>query len=235
MTLEECLKRLARGKLSNLAVAQNGEIRDEAKKKVIDAVNEAITRLYTSFVIKEKSLVVEVYEGRTEYELTSDHSFLKWDPDSIYSPFDFYIRDTKEYPFEDDILQIMEVWDDLDRLRPLNDPDSPLAVFTPRPNWISLYFSTQGRVLNIVYRAKHKLLTEDNLTEKIELPTNLLGALLSYTAYLIHEDMNGENAVQNSQKYFAEYQTIVNEVIQNGTITPDKLVSDKKFTRRGWV
>lgn len=236
MTLEELLKKLARGKLSNLPVASGGEIRDKDLVRVVDAVNEGIARLYTLFPLKEKNLILEVYEGRTEYELTSEHSFRKWTgKEDIHDPFDFYIRDTDEHPFEDDIQTISEVWDDLDRLRPLNDPDDPLAVFTPQQNWISLNFSPQGRVLNIIYWAKHKLLTADDLTEIIELPTNLIGALLSFTAYSIHGDMNTEIAVQNSQKYYAEYQAIVKEVVQNGTITPDKLVSAKKFIRRGWV
>ena len=47
--------------------------------------------------------------------------------------------------------------------------------------------------------------------------------------------MNTELAVQNSQKYLAEYQNIIQEVIQNGTIAPDKLANGIKFFKRGWV
>ena len=235
MTLQEVLDKLARGKISNLAICEKGKIKSAEIPKVVDAINEALQRLHTVLPIRQKSVIVELYEGRTEYPLTSDHSLRKATGTSIYDPYDYYIMDTEENPFLDDILTIEEVWDDLDRKRPLNDPVSPLAVFTPEHHCISVNYSPDVRVLNVIYRAKHISLTPDTVTDKVDIPSNLYGALLSYTAYLIHSDMNTETAVQNSQKYLAEYKNIIQEVIQNGTITPDKLANGVKFFTRGWV
>ena len=234
MTLQECLDRLARGKLSNLAICEKGNVKPQEIPRVIDAVNEALERLHTQLPIREKSVIVELYEGRTEYPLTSEHSVRNMKGD-IHDEYDYYIMDTEANPFLDDILVIQEVWDDLDRERPLNDPVHPLSVFTPEHNFISVNFSPDVRVLNVIYRAKHISLTADNLTDKVDIPSNLYGALLSYVAYLIHNNMNTELAVQNSQKYLAEYQNIIQEVIQNGTIAPDKLANGIKFFKRGWV
>lgn len=234
MTLQECLDRLARGKLSNLAICEKGNVKPQEIPRVIDAVNEALERLHTQLPIREKSVIVELYEGRTEYPLTSEHSVRNMKGE-IYDEYDYYIMDTEANPFLDDILVIQEVWDDLDRERPLNDPVHPLSVFTPEHNFISVNFSPDVRVLNVIYRAKHISLTADNLTDKVDIPSNLYGALLSYVAYLIHSNMNTELAVQNSQKYLAEYQNIIQEVIQNGTIAPDKLANGIKFFKRGWV
>lgn len=228
MTLQECLDRLARGKLSNLAICEKGNVKPQEIPRVIDAVNEALERLHTQLPIREKSVIVELYEGRTEYPLTSEHSVRNMKGD-IHDEYDYYIMDTEANPFLDDILVIQEVWDDLDRERPLNDPVHPLSVFTPEHNFISVNFSPDVRVLNVIYRAKHISLTADNLTDKVDIPSNLYGALLSYVAYLIHSNMNTELAVQNSQKYLAEYQNIIQEVIQNGTIAPDKLANGIKF------
>lgn len=234
MTLQECLDRLARGKLSNLAICEKGNVKPQEIPRVIDAVNEALERLHTQLPIREKSVIVELYEGRTEYPLTSEHSVRNMKGD-IHDEYDYYIMDTEANPFLDDILVIQEVWDDLDRERPLNDPVHPLSVFTPEHNFISVNFSPDVRVLNVIYRAKHISLTADNLTDKVDIPSNLYGALLSYVAYLIHSNMNTELAVQNSQKYLAEYQSIIQEVIQNGTIAQDKLANGIKFFKRGWV
>lgn len=234
MTLQECLDRLARGKLSNLAICEKGNVKPQEIPRVIDAINEALERLHTQLPIREKSIIVELYEGRTEYPLTSEHSVRNMKGD-IHDEYDYYIMDTEANPFLDDILVIQEVWDDLDRERPLNDPVHPLSVFTPEHNFISVNFSPDVRVLNVIYRAKHISLTADNLTDKVDIPSNLYGALLSYVAYLIHSNMNTELAVQNSQKYLAEYQNIIQEVIQNGTIAPDKLANGIKFFKRGWV
>lgn len=234
MNVAECLSKLARGKLSNLSITQSGQIKTDQIPKVVDAINEGLARIYTQLPISEKSLLVELYEGRTDYPLTSEHSTTKA-TDSIYDPYDYYIRDTLENPFEDDILTILEVWDDLDRKRTLNDPEDPLSIFISEPNSISVNYTSSVRVLNVIYRAKHKLLTSNNLQEQIKLPENLIGALLSYVAYLIHSDLNTEIAISNSQKYFAEFKAIIDEVTLNSSLNPDKLVLDRKFIKRGWV
>lgn len=239
MTLEECLNQLARGRLSNLAICEGGRIKEGNFLKVIDAVNEGMTKLYSIFPIKEKQLLIELLEGRTDYPLTSEHSLRNFKfqdvPKEEVNHWDYYIRDTDEHPFEDDILQIMEVWDDLDRKRPLNDPDSPLAVFTPEPNLLIVNFSVWGRVLNVVYKVKYLPLTKDDLNKELEIPEFLNAALMSYVAYLIHSQINTQEAVANAQKYLSEYQAIVNEINLSGLFTPDKLISNKKFIKRGWV
>ena len=235
MNLQECLDKLARGKLSNTTLQEGGHILEKHRAKVVDHLNEALARLYTILPIKEKNLIVELYEGRTDYPLDSKHSFRKMTEESIFNPYDFYIRDTKEHPFEDDILSVIEVWDDLDRKRPINDPDNPLGVYFPQENLLIVKYAIDLRVLNIIYRAKHSILTPENLETTIELPENLFGALFSYVAYLVHSEMNTQEAVANSQKYLAEYQSITNEIVTHSTITPDKLVSDSKFIKRGWV
>lgn len=225
---------MARGKVHNLSLCEAGSFKEAALPRVIDAINEAIIRLYSQFPVKEKGLVVELCEGRTEYYLNSEHSWLNAKGD-VWDKWDYYIIDTKEHPFEDDIQQILEIYDDLERKRPLNDPDNPLGIMVPEPNLIIVRAGLVHRVLNIIYRAKHKILTAEDLDKRIELPESLHGALLSYAAYLLHSEMNTENAVQNAQKYFAEYQNILNELIQNSVFTPDKLISDFKFIKRGFV
>ena len=143
MILQECLDKLARGKLSNLAICTGGKVKDEHRQKVIDAINEALNRLHTILPLKEKSLIIEMTESRTEYPLTSEHS-LRRETGSIYDSYDLYIRDTDFFPFEDDILNIIEVWDDLDRKRPINDPENPLSVFTPEHNTLNVNFLTSS-------------------------------------------------------------------------------------------
>lgn len=234
MTLQECLDRLARGKISNLSICEKGKIKEQALPRVIDALNEALLRLYTVLPLKQNSLIIKLYEGRTEYPLTSAHSITLLEGNR-YDPYKYYVMDTLENPFLDDIINIEEVFDDLNRHRPLNDPTCSLSVYTPQHNFISTPISPTGRLLNIIYRAKHTVITPMDLLCEIDIPDNLQGALLSYVAYMLHSTLNTELAVQNSQKYLAEYQSIVNEVIQNGTITPDKLVNGIKFFKRGFV
>lgn len=235
MNLQECLDVLARGKLSNLSLVSKGKVLEEAVPEVVDAINEGLRRIYTNLTIKENNVILELTESRTDYEITSEHSLRNWNPDDPFSSYKYYIRDTDVTPFQDDILVILEVWDDLGRKRPINDPDSPLGVYIDQPNNLSVNFTREGRVLNVIYRAKHLDLVPTELSTRIQLPENLYGALFSYVAYLLMGRMNTQEAVANSARYFNEYQSIINEITMNSTLNPDKLVSDSKFYIRGWV
>ena len=235
MNLQECLDVLARGKLSNLALVSNGKILEESIPEVVDAINEGLRRIYTNLTIKENNVILELTESRTDYEITSEHSLRNWDSEDPFASYKYYIRDTEARPFKDDILVILEVWDDLGRKRPINDPDSPLGVYVDQPNNLSVNFTREGRVLNVIYRAKHLDLVPAELSTRIQLPENLYGALFSYVAYLLMGRMNTQEAVANSTRCFNEYQSIINEITMNSTLNPDKLVSDSKFCIRGWV
>lgn len=237
MTLQECLDILARGRLSNLSICDNGHVKESFIPKVIDAINEALQNLYITFPLKEKSVSIELVEGKTDYKLTSEHSWLKRQEDEnhLYDRWDYYVIDTEENPFKDDILCIMEVWDDLQRRRSINDPDDPLGIYIPEENFIIVKTSEDGLLLNIAYRAKHNNLTINDLTAKVDIPECLNNALFSYVAYLIHSDMNTEQAVANAQKYYMDYQNIINNLKMYGFLSPDKLVSDIKFFTGGWV
>lgn len=234
MNLQECLDKLARGKISNLAFCENGKVKEKFIPKVVDAINEAITRLYSQFPIKEKAVLVELYEGRTSYPLTSEHSWQNHKGE-LHDRYDYYIIDTPANPFQDDIQCIIEIFDDLGRRRPINDPDTPLGIMIPEPELIIVQDAIDRRTLSISYRAKHLVLSPSDLTSTIQVPERLFGALFSYVAYLLHSDMNTQEAVANSQKYFAEYQSLINEIQLNSPLAPDKLVSDRKFMSRGWI
>ena len=49
----------------------------------------------------------------------------------------------------------------------------------------------------------------------IELPLSLIPAIRAYVAYVIHMNMNTENAVQNAQKYLQQYNLILAENIES--------------------
>ena len=234
MTLLECLNKLARGKLSNLAICERGTIKPPEIPKVVDAINESLERIYSALPIKEKSVLVEVCESRTEYPLTSEHSLRNCKGD-IYDSYDYYIKDCDALPFLDDVMTITQVWDDEGNQRALNDPQDPWSIYTPEPATIAFNYAPFPGVLNVVYRAQHKLLTPSNLTDKLDLPNHLIGALVSYSAYLIHSNINSEIAVQNAQKYFSEYQAIINSAINNGTLNTDSVDNGSKFQKRGWI
>lgn len=205
MNLQECLNRLGRGKLSNLSLCVGGYVKPEHMEKVIDAINEALLRLYTAIPIKEEHKTLSLEVGIDTYQL------------------------------DEDMLTVTKVWDNLGRPYAINNPDEPLHV------WVSGYKFIIGKLedaveyFELVYRAKHKVLCIEALEDEIDLPENLTGALLAYVAYLMHNDMNTQEAITNAQKYLSEYQTIVDEVTRQGTINPEAILLNTKFRDRGFV
>lgn len=204
MNLQECLNKLGRGKISNLSLCQGGYVKPEHIEKVIDAINEALLRIYTAISIKEDSYVLEL------------------EPEKL------------TYPLKEDVLTLTRVYDDIGQPYSINNPEHRFNVFTSGSNLV-LREPIDSKMLTLFYRVKPKELTTEDFEVEIEIPDNLLGALFSYVAYLLHNDMNTEQAVANAQKYLVEYQTIIDGVIQQSTINPEAILLNQKFIERGFA
>lgn len=204
MNLQECLTKLARGKISNLPFCVGGYVKPEFLEKVIDAVNESLNRLYTVFNIDEQSIEVPVEDKHIEY------------------------------PLKGNILYVTRVHDNLGHRYAINNPEERCSVFVTS---VALTADLPEGVtsLKLFYRVKPEELTAEDFESEINIPDNLIGALLSYSAYLLHSDLNTQTAISNAQKYLVEYQTVVNEVIQQGTIVPEAILIAKKWKQRGFV
>lgn len=205
MNLQECLNKLGRGKISNLSLCQGGYVKPEHMEKVIDAINEALLRLYTAIPIKEAHKTLSIESGIDTYKL------------------------------DDDMLTVTKVFDNIGRPYAINNPEEPLHI------WVSGYRFIIGKLpedveyFDLIYRVKHKELCIEELGDEVEVPENLQGALYAYVAYLLHNDMNTKEAVENAQKYLMEYQAIIDSVIQQGTINPEAILLNAKFRDRGFV
>ena len=76
MNLSQYLTDLSYKELSNLSLADSGSgaIKPEKIPFVVSYVNEALLRLYSKFVLKERSLVLELRDYLSEYHLNSRHT-----------------------------------------------------------------------------------------------------------------------------------------------------------------
>ena len=108
MQLNDLFNMLAYGELSNhhIASAGDGTLLEAKLPQIVHFANEALTRLYTKFVLKEKSCIVELQEGNTLYRLSPEYSTTGFDNLLVDAP---YIRDTVDDPFLDDVLKVLAV------------------------------------------------------------------------------------------------------------------------------
>lgn len=231
MNLSEYLTDLSYKELSNLSVGDTGygSIKPEKIPFVVSCINEALLRLYSKFVLKEEGLIIELRLGRGEYVLSSKNAY------STGYLGDKYIMDG-DHPFTDDLIKVLEIRDSFGRVIPLNNSSNPTSIFTPRYNVLQVPNpSFYGKLLSILYQAKHPLL-DYNLRPKqrIELPDSLMGALSNYVAYAVYATLNTKDAVETSQRYMQMYVALVQEAIETDVVNNTIRQDNVRFLRNGW-
>lgn len=235
MTLQEYLKLLSYGELSNLwgPSTIKGEFPTEKLPIIINGLNEGLLRLYTKFNLKENFVFVELNEITTLYLLTKDHIILEDEEPS----YDRYIYSPEDHPFRDDVIKILSIRSSLGNKVKLNDGGRDCcSVFTPVYKGIQVSHPMEGIILAVNYQAKHPTLSVDIDLNKqyIELPETLYGALNNYVAYYIHSNMNTETAIANAQKYLTMFNSLVDEAISSDIVNSSYSQTNTKFFERGW-
>lgn len=212
MTLLDLLRRLSYGELSNLAISGegSGNIKDESRAKLIAYANEGLTRIYSRFILSEKSVLVETVEGITNYHLKTRFA----ESSGSDEPFQ-YIKDLFAEPFVEDVIRILDVYDSYGRKRVLNDDGDPDSLFTPRPDTLQVPHAKGGMALGIAYQARHpELFAEghDVLGQYIDLPVFLEPALQQFVAHKVYSHMNGQDHVAKGIEYANAYEALCQEI-----------------------
>ena len=240
MKLIDYMKKLSYGELSNLFIGNDGRgtLEPNDIPMVVSYINDGLLRLYTRFVLDAKTLLLECNEVKTRYHLHSKHSWLNATEADKKNPefSDKYILDDPEHPFIDDLIKILDVFDSLGHKVPLNSHSEPFSVFTPVFDVIELSHPIEGLALAVTYQARHPILDyERNPEQEINLPDSLYEALSSYIAYQYYGNLNTQEAVANSQKYFSNYQRIIQEVVEQDLVSSSYSEANTKFRKFGWI
>jgi hypothetical protein len=232
--IEELFCRLANGSLQNTALAtDDGDIDEDGKSKVVIAINEALTRLHSRFILKESNIIVEMREGRTNYPLLKKYAVQSYDPAEVPCPF---IIDLSGEPFEEDVIKVLSVTDNQGCDRPLNDADSCNSIFTLRPNWIQNPRPRNLEALNVTYQAKHAKITCDDTSDGIiDIPETLDSALDSYIAFRVYSGINTQEAKQSAAEMLGHYESVCAEVISQDLVSTSYSNTNQRFSKRGWV
>lgn len=239
MLLSELFKRLSYGELSNLAVSQEGSgvITPAKVPQLVSYTNEALLRLYSRFLLRERSVVIEQVAQITSYELKAKNAE-RHEPPARY-PF---IKDALGEPFEDDVLKILEAHDSFGREFVLNDASRSDSLFTPFPNVLQVPKPVDGAAISILYQARHPVLADvvgpgvtSVLAQEVDIPPTLEGALQAMIAAMVFSHMNGQENVAKSQEFLSWAEVVCNEVEQKDLVSQSNSTSKHKFEQRGFV
>ncbi|QWY83539.1 putative tail protein [Rhizobium phage RHph_X2_28B] len=233
MNLLDLFKRLSLGELSNLSLGNDGAgtIDEGNYDKLIGYTNDALQKLFTRFILKENSLILELQAHITNYHLIPRFAQSSQDNAKDIQ----YIMDLHCAPFKGDLIKILEVFDAYGCRKVLNDAESYGSLFTPQPHVLQVPNPVQGEPLSVSYQASHKVLSSAELHDQIEIPSYMENLLRTYVAYKVYCDMNGQENIVKGQEYLAAYEAGCTDIetkdLVNGTIS----TTNTKFAKRGWV
>lgn len=238
MKLSDIFDQLAYGELSQLALVANDEIIPEEYNRIISQVNMGLAELHKRFMLKRKVVELQTLDDVSRYPLLSKHAQSK----GAELPF---ILDAAD-PFLDDIIEIIDVFDEKGKALPLNvlvEGENAPAVFTPAYNILRFSDTTPVGKYKVVYKAGHVPIakvedpeTFDASKVDIELPMTHLEALLFYIASRVIMPINGamNGAPQEGINYSQRFEQACQQLLYQGLDVEERRESHR-FTRNGFV
>ncbi len=235
MTVDELFTRLSFGRLSNLSIGSNGKgkIAEEGQGRIIHYANNALTRIYSRFVLSEKELTIHMMRGLTSYYLLKRFAMFRC-PEDPETKDPKYIMDLLD-PFEEDVIKVISVFNSKGHELPLNDQEDPRSVFTPSPVLLQVPKVMICEALGVTYQARHRKLEPGVLSQEIILPEVLEEALYSYIAYQVYSDMNGQENSAKGQEHLAHYESVCREVEEKDLVSQTVSTTNTLFEERGFV
>lgn len=235
-TVQDYMKLLSFGPLSNLSMAEvdgvpgGGEIAEGSQGKIISYLNQGLLRLYTRFILLEKSIIIDVSPGRTNYYLLRRFAV----SNTANTPDDpRYIKDALN-PFQEDYIKPLEVFRSDGQQLPINDVDDYTSVFTPQPNCIQVPNIPSAYSISINYQACHPKLEFGVVGAPIYLPEVLQEALLSFVAYRTYSAINTQEATAKAQEHLASFEVSCKSVEEKDLVNSSMSSSGIKFAERGF-
>lgn len=237
MKVPELLKRLALGELSNLSLADSGLINVEKIPKIIMYANEGLLRLHTKFVLKEKTLLLEMRENITSYHLLKKFAYSEYDINDPPSSWNMpYILDNENEPFLEDVIKILSVYNYDGIKLPINDLHNACSVFTPQPLVLQVTTPVAGKMLSVEYQAKHIVIPETEFEEvDVDIPECLESALQAFIASKSYMHMNTQENTAKGQQHEMTFESLCQNVIDMDLINMANTTTNTRFEKRGWV
>lgn len=237
-TLADLYADLSYQELSNLAMGMEGSgvIREEDRPKVVGYANEGLIRLHSRFILKENEILIRLYSHITNYHLLKLYAESYREPEAEGYP---YILDLMGEPFEEDVIKILQVKGSYGERLPLNDAEHPMSVYTPKFDLLQVPHPTTGRILSVIYQARHPVLMVND-PEQIDdtpiiLPDVLYGCLKAYIAYKVFSHINTQESTAKAQEHLQMYESICAEAVDRDLVNTSISTTNTSFERRGFV
>ena len=231
----ELLRRLALGELQNLSMSAGGVIAAAERPKVILQINNALTELFSKFLLSQKELVINSVDTITQYYLRYEFA----QSNLASSQPVQYIDDSSIVNWDGRIVKILHVYDAFGRELYMNKAQEPLSVFTPQYDCLQITANHQTEDFYVIFQATHPIVdytTEPAVDTVIEdLPPALEKPLELLIASKVYGNMNGEANLTKSALLHQAYEAALLETEFRDSTSISENVSNSKLERSGFV
>ena len=237
MKVPDLLKSLALAELNNLFIGQTGEIEESKIPRIVLAINDGLLALYTRFLLRERSLVIRMRAGITNYHLKKKFAISNYDVGNMPTAWDApYIIDTGTEPFREDVIRVLAVYNYAGTLLPMNDNIRPDSVFTPQATVLQVPFALDGKMLSVTFQAKHEAIPDSGYEDlDVDLPDFLIPALRYFVASSVYSQMNTQENTMKGQEYQMKYEAVCKEAVDMDLISTSVSTTNSRFEKNGWV
>jgi len=209
MTVEKVIDLAVKGELKKLAVKDDTD-------SVISFINLGMIELYKRFPLDTEEVIIElgrVTDNNDSYERISD----------------------TVYKLPNDLMYISAAYEEDGTEIGINKEDDPLSIMTISWNKIQVPVATSGAFISVIYVKEPALIvnTPEALAEDIELPVQLVEALLHYIGYRGHGSIDGNIQAENNTHY-QRFEASVQRAKMLGVMTADGPLS-RNVQEKGWV
>jgi hypothetical protein len=231
MLLSEFKDYLRYGELSQVT---HGELFADSTDiaRLVSHINLGLIELHKRFPIKTSEVVIQLWEHITEYTIHSSNAESQMAPGDDAD--DFYVKDSAFYPFMDDILQIIQVFNEDGEEIPLNDENKKYSLFTTSSNKIFHPYPDNDNAITLIYQCIAPKLSAATATDatEIDIPQQFAEALLNYVSYRTFSAINMNSP--EATNYYAKFEASC-ALITNFSLTHRSNTTNMKLENSGWV
>ena len=192
------------GELNGLSVASKEDI-------IVGYLNLGVLELHKRFQLKLEETVITLVDGVDIYSMPSDFMWLI----AAYGEVD--IRST-------------ETVNEL----PVNEEDNPLSINTVGWNKIQVPVAVDGAYISIIYVASPSLYDIDHLDVVVDIPPQMIEALLAYIGYRANAAIDTGVQTEDSV-YYMRFEHSCDKLREYSMFNSDDMFMNKRLSTRGFV
>lgn len=220
MKLSFVLEEARSGELSSLST------KDKTDRKIVTYINLALIALYGRFQLATEEAIIRLRPDipKTIYTMSSTDADVSVGPRAMA---------------DDEFMSIVSAFDEDGSEITVNDTNDPKSVLTVSYNQVQVPLLAESGYISLIYRKNPTLVvfTDDGngnaLDTDVQLPLQLLEALLHYVGYRAHGALDGNiNTEQNT--HYMRFEQACKRAEELGVLTADDTMS-KSVQLKGFV